>query len=250
VLTISHQRARAADHLSRKACLARINQETTMGMGSKIGLLSGFVAAAVAASGASAANLVTNGSFETPVIGAPFHSTLIPTGWTKGGSAGDASIWRVGYSDSGGTVSVAGEGMQFVTMGGGFSGTGSTTWSQALAGLTIGGVYQLDFKIAAEGACCGAQSVLVDFVGSSTGAQSFTAPSPAANYWKDWLEQGMTFVAAASDVTLRFTYTGRYDMGLDDIRVTPVPEPATTALWAAGLAMLGVVVRRRGSAAI
>jgi len=221
-----------------------------MRMVSMMQLTCGVAALFVAASGATAANLVTNGSFEDPVIGFPFHSSLIPTGWTKSGSAGDASIWRVGYSDSGGNITVAGEGMQFVTMGGGYLGAGTTTWSQTLAGLAVGTVYQLDFKIAAEGACCGDQSVVVDFVGSSTGAQTFTAPRPAANYWKTWLDQGMTFVAGASDVTLRFTYTGRYDMGLDNVRVAQVPEPATTVLWAAGLALLGFVARRsRGAAA-
>jgi hypothetical protein len=91
--------------------------------------------------------------------------------------------------------------------------------------------------------------VVVDFVGSSTGSQTFAVPGPSANYWKEWIDQGMTFVAAASDVTLRFTYTGRYDMGLDDVRVAQVPEPATAVLWAAGLALLGFFARRSGGAA-
>lgn len=199
---------------------------------------------------ASAADLVTNGSFEDPVIGYPYYSAATPTGWTKSGSAGDASIWRVGYVDGGGTVTVAGEGMQFVTMGGGYMGSGTTTWSQDVGGLSTGTAYQLDFKIAAEGICCGTQSVVVDFVGSGSAAQTFTASSTSSNYWRDWTDQGMTFVAGASTVTIRFTYTGMYDMGLDDVRVAAavVPEPATYALLLAGLGLVGAATRRRAAA--
>ncbi len=195
---------------------------------------------------ASAANLIVNGSFEDPVIGSPFFSFVTPTGWSKGGSAGDASIWRVGYVDGGGTVTVAGEGSQFVTMGGGFAATGTTTWSQTVSGLSGGTTYQLDFKIAGEGICCGTQSVLVDFVGSSTAGQTFTATSASDNYWKSWSDESMLFVAGGSSVTVQFTYTGQYDMGLDDVRLAvAVPEPATYALLIAGLGLVGGVARRR-----
>lgn len=201
-----------------------------------------------ASMGASAANLVTNGSFEDPVIGWPYYSAVTPTGWSKSGSVGDASIWRVGYVDGGGSITVAGEGMQFVTMGGGYLGSGTTTWSQDVGGLSAGTAYQLDFKIAAEGICCGTQSVVVDFVGSGTAAQTFTAASTSSNYWRDWTDEGMTFVADDSTVTIRFTYTGRYDMGLDDVRVAVVPEPATYALVLAGLGLIGAATRRRKAA--
>jgi hypothetical protein len=206
----------------------------------------GMGALGIACSSASAANLMNNGSFEDPVIGYPYYSAVTPTGWTKGGSAGDASIWRVGYVDSGGNVTVAGEGSQFVTMGGGYASTGTTTWSQTVSGLDIGQAYQLDFKVAGEGSCCGSQSVFVDFVGSNTPGQTFTAASPSANYWKTWVQEGMLFNADASSVTVRFTYTGQYDMGLDDVQLAAaVPEPATYAMLALGLAGLGVVARRR-----
>lgn len=217
-----------------------------MGIAAKTRIALGISALGIACSSASAANLVVNGSFEDPAIGYPYFSSATPTGWTKSGSAGDASIWRVGYVDSGGSVTVAGEGMQFVTMGGGYGGSGTTTWSQELTGLTGGASYQLDFKIAGEGICCGSQSVVVDFVGSGTAAQTFTAASASANYWKSWSDEGMLFVADGSSVTVRFTYTGRYDMGLDDVRVAAaVPEPATYALLIAGLGLVGVAARKQ-----
>lgn len=200
----------------------------------------------LASTAASAANLISNGSFEDPAIGYPYFSAASPTDWTKSGSAGDASIWRVGYADSGGNITVAGEGMQFVTMGGGYLGSGTTTWSQTVSGLTAGGTYQLDFKIAAEGVCCGVQTLSVTFDGSSTASQSFTATTTTGNYWKDWSDAGMSFVADTSSVTVNFTYTGRYDMGLDDVRLAAaVPEPSTYALLLGGLVFVGAVARRR-----
>jgi len=206
----------------------------------------GMAAIGIACSNASAANLIVNGSFEDPVIGYPYYSTTTPTGWTKGGSAGDASIWRLGYVDGGGNVTVAGDGFQFVTMGGGYLSTGTTTWSQTVSGLGIGQSYQLDFKIAGEGSCCGTQSVFVDFIGSGTAGQTFTATSATANYWKSWSQEGMLFTAGASSVTVQFTYTGRYDMGLDDVQLTAaVPEPASYALMLAGLAAVAATARRR-----
>ena len=127
-------------------------------------------------SSASAANLVVNGSFENDVITSyPWYTLSVPTGWVKGGSAGDASVWRIGYVDGGGTITVAGEGSQFVTMGGGYMASGTTTWSQTVGGLTIGQAYDLKFRIAGEGPCCGTQTVFVDFLGASTPGQSFSA---------------------------------------------------------------------------
>src|SRR5438270_168764 len=68
---------------------------------------------------ANAAPVVTNGSFEAPVLASPFFGTAasIP-GWTHGGG-GDGPEWAIGYADGGGSVTVAGSGNQFVTMGGG-----------------------------------------------------------------------------------------------------------------------------------
>ena len=65
---------------------------------------------------------VINGSFEDVQISSPFVSSDpadIP-GWTHSGSVGDGLLWAIGHTDSGGSVTVAGEGNQFVTLGGGF----------------------------------------------------------------------------------------------------------------------------------
>jgi Protein of unknown function (DUF642) len=198
------------------------------------------------------ADLVINGDFEDVRIGAPFLSSNpadIP-GWTHAGTVGDALLWGVGYSDSGGSITVAGHGVQFVTLGGGFNGSGTGSWSQTITGLTAGASYNLAFDMASEGTFSGSQSITVDFpTGSSTGAMTFSAAASPANYWRAWEQKTMTFVANSTSATLRFSATTQFDVGLDFVRVTAaaVPEPSSLVLLAsAAIPVLGLsIVRRR-----
>jgi hypothetical protein len=215
-------------------------------------LLGASVASLVLLSGPSLqAQIVTNGSFEAVQIGPPYDSsdpTNIP-GWTHTGSVGDALLWAVGYADGDGSITVAGDGRQFVTMGGGFGPFGTSHWDQMLTGLTPSATYDLSFKMAAEANYSGPQSITVDFpTGSSTLAQTFTAATPPFNYWSDWETKTMSFVAATSSVDLRFTAATVYDVGLDSVVVTPaissVPEPGACALFAS-LGLSGVALLRR-----
>jgi hypothetical protein len=54
-------------------------------------------------------------------------------------------------------------------------------------------------------------------------------------------------VGSAGGLILRWGPDG-YDVGIDNIQFTlaPVPEPATSLLWAAGLGVMGLLARRRG----
>ncbi len=199
------------------------------------------------------AQIVTNGSFEAVQINSPFFSTNpadIP-GWTHTGDVGDGLLWAIGYADSDGSVTVAGDGNQFVTMGGGFGPFGTGHWDQALTGLMPSATYDLSFKMAAEADFSGPQSITVDFpTGSSTAAQTFTAATPPKNYWSDWETKTMSFVATSSSVDLRFTGATAFDVGLDDVVVTPgistVPEPgACVLLGSLGLTGTALLRRRR-----
>jgi len=210
------------------------------------------------APGTASAIVVNNASFEDTVIGAPFSSTDVTNvpGWTRSGAAGDAALWRVGYSDSGGNVTVAGDGLQFTTLGGGTGGvTGSTTWSQTILGLTLGSIYRLDFLMSAE--CgpnfglplCQAQSLTAAIDQNADVSQLFNATNDVGSYWKDWEAKSLIFTADSTSMGLSFTANVPYDVGLDHVRITEsapsVPEPATLALLGLGLLGFGLTRRKR-----
>src|SRR5215469_10914360 len=135
--------------------------------------------------------IITNGSFETVQIGSPFvtaNPADIP-GWTHTGSVGDGLLWAVGYSDSNGSITTAGAGNQFVTLGGGFPVAGSAQWSTTISGLVSGDSYVVTFMTATESGFAGGpepggpQTMTVGFSsGSSTPSQSFTPPVSSADY--------------------------------------------------------------------
>ena len=134
------------------------------------------------------AQTIVNGDFENVQIGSPFFSTNpadVP-GWTHTGDVGDALLWGVGYADGGGSITTAGHGNQFVTLGGGFGATGTGSWQQTITGLTASDSYTVNFMMASETGSFG-QSITVDFpTGSSTAAMTFAADPSSGNYWRTW----------------------------------------------------------------
>jgi outer membrane protein OmpA-like peptidoglycan-associated protein len=197
--------------------------------------LAGGVACAGQARLATPGNpAIQNGDFEDVKIAAPFASTNpadVP-GWTHTGG-GEGYLWRVGYSDGGGSITRAGSGSQFVTLGGGYGGPGSATWSTKISHLTAGKTYQLSFMLANEN-LDGPQSVTVAFAsGSSTPAQSYIV-YPGKGYWSLWEEEGLVFKATAATAELKFSVTNQqYDIGLDNVRVGP-PSPQFSVKKEAG----------------
>ena len=197
------------------------------------------------------AGLVINGSFEAVQITTEFSSNPadIPS-WTHTGNPGDALLWRAGPQCCGGTnTAKAGNGNQFVTMGGGFDSIGSAAWSQVINGLTVGQTYDVDFMIASEGETS-TQNVTVGFTtGSPTGPQTFTSIPTSTLFWQNWGSEQYSFVAGAASATLQFSVTNqRYDVGLDDVSIVPalssVPEPGSLFPLGATL-LLGLFAAKR-----
>ncbi len=194
-----------------------------------------------------ASPVITNGNFEAVQIGAPFVTsdpTDIP-GWTHGGIVGDGLLWAVGYADGGGSVTTAGSGNQFITMGGGYGTVGSADWSTTIIGLVAGNSYVLNFMTATELGTGeepgGPQTMTVGFLsGSSTAAESYTSPDSPAAYWRNWVTQNYTFVATNTTAVVDFSVTNQeYDMGLDNVNVVALaaatPEPSSLLMAGVGL---------------
>lgn len=213
---------------------------------------------AVAGLAASSAGAVTvaNGSFEDVQISSQGSYNLadIP-GWTHAGNTGDGLIWSDKFAVCcGGTNSTkTGDGHQFVTMGGGFGPTGSSAWSQVLNGLTVGGTYVVNFKMAAEGEVSTQSLTVAMTTGSSTAAQSFTSILAGPYFWQDWGADSYSFVADATSATLEFSVKDEvYDVGLDSVSVSAasggIPEPATWTMMLVGFGGLGMLTRARRKA--
>ncbi len=195
------------------------------------------------------ASLVQNGSFEDVQINAQFSTNPadIP-GWTHAGSAGDLLIARSGPQCCGGTnTALAGDGNQFVTLGGGFGPTGTAAWSQTIAGLTIGQTYTVSFLLAAEGETA-TQDITVGFAdGSDSAPQTFTSLPTNTLFWQNWGVNQYNFVPTATSATLQFSVVNQaFDVGLDGVSITAVPVPA--AIWLLGTALGGLGFARRRAA--
>jgi hypothetical protein len=172
-------------------------------------------------------NLVVNGSFEADPC------TGTGPGYKEGLVGGSVTGWFIPASDTiypwclqnmnGFSAGPAASGNQWLVLGR-VATSVSYTIQQTLTGLTPGGTYNLSFAIASESGCCSVAEVSFPN-GSSTAAQTFTAPS-SGNYWKAWATKTMNFTATSSSVTLQFknlvsaqTGGGGFDLGLDSVDV-------------------------------
>ena len=190
-----------------------------------------------------------NGSFELPNTSASIFLAITsvaqaPTGWIPGGALGGFALFR----ESTGTFAglVAHEGIHLI----GFGGNGS-------AGATIEQVfdtvpalsYTVSFYTTAQQLGNGPQSYKAEaFTGNGVTSLGSDAGSiPVVN---SWANHTFVFVASGTSSLLRFTDTSNgaaassLNWALDNVTISPVPEPGAWAMLLGGLGCLAMRRRR------
>ena len=223
----------------------------------KTSFVAAIGAVVVLAGSSASAQIVSNGSFEsfTGVFGGDGGAQLVAasatlTGWTIVGG-------EIAVLESPNAYNLtASDGTNFLDLAG-YSNAGFPKGlSQQLTGLTAGQTYTFSMDLGIRnGACVGSSNDCHGPIQASatigTASQTFTEDSAVAgNVWGTF---GFDFVANSPTMTLTIRGVslpaGNAYIGLDNVSVTPtvtaVPEPASTAMLLAGLAAVGVAVRRR-----
>jgi len=212
----------------------------------------------VLASSAHAATLLTNGSFESPIVPVgnfssfPVGSSAI-TGWTVVGPAGTSVSPVSGTFAQNGVAFIAQDGAQWLDLTG-FNINSTEGVSQTVA-TTVGNLYQLSFFVGntTGGGIFGTTSTVNV---SLNGVQSFSdinsTVSPVAQNWQQFTH---TFVATSASTTLALLNgdpVSDNNNGLDNVvlldlgpAVGAIPEPDTYAMLLGGLSLLGFMLRRR-----
>jgi MYXO-CTERM domain-containing protein len=236
-------------------------------------------AMAVAATGAGATQLVTNGQFTTLSNGlGQIDHTTVATGWTSSnynfviaqadvgsnGESGFLELWDgtnyapgdtgpcngntctpVGNSWDGKAADDTGN---FVAMDGAYE-TGPVT--QLITGLHIGGKYDLSFNYAfgqQTGFEANTTQSLTETLG--VGDQSFTSNTfhVPSHGFSGWQTYGTSFTANATSETLSFLASGSPAVPpfamISNVSIT-TPEPGGWALMLIGVGLAGAIIRRR-----
>ncbi len=226
----------------------------------------GFVAASGAA---SAANLVTNGSFESGYtvsteFNAAFNPGKGPTGWVSNGTrtfnlyVDPTTVTSVEtvteYSELGQKLALSfpgasPDGGKFVILDGDVSVAGALT--QMLNGLTAGKKYAVSFDWGASQlqnrTGTTTEQLEVGFGSTSQFTSVVTNPSQG---FQGWFKEKFVFTAGASSQLLSFlshgTPSGLPPVAvLDGVAVNAVPEPAAWAMMVVGFGLIGIAVRSR-----
>ncbi|MDB5811753.1 MAG: hypothetical protein JWN94_3875 [Betaproteobacteria bacterium] len=216
-----------------------------------------FLSLLLGISAAHAATLLTNGSFETPVVPVgsflsfPVGSTAI-TGWTVVGPVGTSVSPVSGTFSQNGVAFIAQDGAQWLDLTG-FNINSTEGVSQAVA-TVIGNQYQLSYYVGntTGGGIFGTSSTVnVSINNVASFSDTNSTVSPGAQNWQQFTH---TFVATGASTTLALLNgdpANDNNNGLDNVvlvdlgpAVGVVPEPDAYAMMLGGLALLGFIAWR------
>lgn len=207
----------------------------------------GFAAGLAAAPAFAAINLVNNGDFET--------GSLTPA-WTVVNAPGSTPA-NVQIVETNGTTQYFGETFPTSPSGGRYaayfvSDLANQSISQTLTLDADADPYILSFDLYATriGNNNPGFFTLTSAVGGNEVARFGTLPGDTAVPVGGWSSYSQAFsVAADGDYVLSFNFTSggqpAKDILLDNVMVSPIPEPSEYAMMLAGLAAVGFIARRR-----
>jgi hypothetical protein len=205
-----------------------------------------------------AATILTNGSFELPVVptgsftSLPVGSPLL-TGWAIVGPAGTQVAPVSGSFSQNGVTFPAQDGAQWLDLTG--NGSNSTEGVSQSVGTVIGDRYELTLYVGntTGGGIFGTTStvnVLVNGVQTFSDVNSTVSPTA-----QNWQQFSHVFVATGTTTTLAFLNgdpSGDNNNGLDNVVLSDlgpvvgaIPEPETYAMLLSGLGVLAFTIRRK-----
>lgn len=190
----------------------------------------------------AATNLVRNGSFEAdPAPNAYWTITETLTGWQGDPATVDGRFGGIELQNQGFENLVAQDGANWVELD-----TYRNSWMTQTVQAT--GWVELSFWYAARPGWAAGTQDLGFSLGSLKGTVLQGVAGGSTLQWQHYV--GRVDLGSSGSAVLRFEAQGLSDMAgglLDNVSVTAVPEPATTALWLAGLGLVAVARSRSGA---
>ena len=214
---------------------------------SAVGGASRLLAATLLAVAPVSAATILNPSFESPDVGPPFSVTSI-TSWTSVGGSNPGL-----FDDGSGYFGT--DGKQFLDITGNADTYGRGV-SQGSITVIPGTQYTLNFDVGSfrySGVDLGRAAVALTIGGGHTYTGNFVnnLTRPVANGLV-WQTMAYSFTPTTPTISLQFlgvnvVPSSSTGIGLDNIKLTPVPEPAGVGTLLVGMGMFGFAARRRRS---
>lgn len=205
------------------------------------GIQAGIFAAAMLSAAGANANLLSNGSFETPDINSGWGVYSSIDGWE--------TAWGNGIEiQTSGTVVNAQDGDQYVELDS-HGGNSNSAMVQEITGLTVGADYTLSFWYqprTSQGAF-NFNDNGIDVYWGNPAEQIDSISNEFRVADTDWTEYVYTLTATDENMILGFVADGLENtLGgfIDNVSLTSVPEPASIAMFGLGLAALGLSRRK------